>query len=59
MVEPTRIRMGKIIKAGLLVAYLNGKYVKNFSQLILHEDMIKIGKKSTLREDSISHLFFD
>ena len=37
--------MGKIIKAGLLIAYLNGKYVKNFAQLLLHEDTIKVGKR--------------
>ena len=37
--------MGKIIKAGLLIAYLNGKYIKNFSQIMVHEDMIKVGKR--------------
>lgn len=31
-----RVRMGKIIKVGLLIAYLNGKYIKNFPQIILH-----------------------
>lgn len=49
--------MGKIIKAGLLIAYLNGKYVKNFAQLLLHEDMLKVGKKETLREDCICDVF--
>jgi hypothetical protein len=37
--------MGKIIKAALLIAYLNGKYIKKFPQIIIHEDMIKIGKR--------------
>ena len=55
----TRLRMGKIIKVGLLMAYLNGKYIKNFPQIIIHEDMIQIGKRDTLREDNISRLFID
>jgi len=33
---PTKLRMGKIIKVGLMIAYLNGKYVKNFAQILLH-----------------------
>lgn len=37
--------MGKIIKSGLLIAYLNGKYVKNFAQILLHEDIVKVGKR--------------
>lgn len=37
--------MGKIIKVGLLIAFLDGKYVKNFPQILIHEDMIKIGKR--------------
>jgi hypothetical protein len=45
LVEPTKLRIGKIIKAGLLIAYLNGKYVKNFAQILLHEDLVKIGKR--------------
>ena len=49
--------MGKIIKVGLIIAFLNGKYVKNFPQILLHEDMIKVGKRETLREDNISKLF--
>lgn len=57
LVVATKTRMGKIIKAGLLIAYLNGKYVKNFAQVLLHEDMIKIGKRETLREDCIADLF--
>ena len=55
----TRLRMGKIIKTGLLIAYLNGKYIKNFSQILIHEDMIKVGKRQTLREDNISKLFLE
>ena len=49
--------MGKIIKAGLLIAYLNGSYIRNFSHLLLHEDTVMIGKKEKLREDCISDLF--
>lgn len=41
--------MGKIIKVGLLIGFLNGKYIKNFSQILIHEDLIKIGKRETLR----------
>ena len=41
--------MGKIIKVGLLIAFLNGKYIKNFAQIIIHEDIIKVGKRETLR----------
>lgn len=37
--------MGKIIKVGLLIAFLDGKYVRNFPQILIHEDMIKIGKR--------------
>ena len=51
--------MGKLIKVGLLIAFLNGKYIKNFSQIIIHEDMIKIGKRETLREDNISKIFLE
>jgi hypothetical protein len=43
--------MGKIIQTGLLIAYLNGKYVKNFAQILLHEDTVKVGRRETLRED--------
>ena len=49
--------MGKIIKVGLLIGFLNGKYIKNFPQILIHEDLIKIGKRETLREDNISKLF--
>lgn len=45
LVTPTRIRMGKIIKVGLLIAFLDGKYVRNFPQILIHEDIIKIGKR--------------
>ena len=59
MVIPTKLRMGKIIKVGLLIAFLNGKYIKNFPQIIIHEDIIKVGKLETLREDNIVELFMD
>jgi len=45
LVTPTRMRMGKIIKVGLLIGFLNGKYVRNFPQILVHEDMIKVGKR--------------
>lgn len=45
LVTLTRIRMGKIIKVGLLTAFLNGKYVRNFPQILIHDDMIKVGKR--------------
>jgi len=32
----TKQRLGRIIKSGLLVGYLNGKYIKNFAQILLH-----------------------
>jgi hypothetical protein len=49
--------MGKIIKSGLLIAFINGKYVKNFGQMLLHEDIVKVGKRETLREDCAADLF--
>jgi hypothetical protein len=48
LVAATKTRLGKIIKAGLLIAYLNGKSVKNFAQVLLHEERIKIGGLSNL-----------
>lgn len=49
--------MGKIIRSGLLIAYLEGKYVKNFGQILLHEDTVKIGKRETLREDCAADIY--
>jgi len=49
--------MGKIIKTGFIIAFLNGKYIKNFSQILLHEDTLKMGKKQKLREDCIANLY--
>lgn len=57
LVEPTKLRMGKIIRSGLLIAYLEGKYVKNFGQLLLHEDTVKLGKREALREDCAADLY--
>lgn len=57
LIEPTKLRMGKIIRSGLLIAYLEGKYVKNFAQILLHEDTVKLGKRETLREDCAADLF--
>jgi len=57
LVEATKLRMGRIIQTGLLIAYLNGKYVKNFAQILLHEDTVRIGKRETLREDCAADLY--
>lgn len=57
LVEPTKLRMGKIIRSGLLVAYLEGRYVKNFGQLLLLEDTVRVGKREALREDCAADLF--
>lgn len=57
LVEVTKIRLGKIIRTGLIIAFINGKYIKNFAQILLHEDIIKIGKRETLREDCAADLF--
>jgi hypothetical protein len=57
LIEATKLRMGRIIQTGLLIAYLNGKYVKNFAQILLHEDTVRIGKREALREDCAADLY--
>lgn len=36
--EATKIRLGKIVKVGILLLYMNGKVIRNIAEIITFDD---------------------
>lgn len=57
--EVTKIRLGKIVKAGILMLHLNGKYVRNISQIVMFDDCEKIGEKKKIKTFTSYDLYYE
>jgi hypothetical protein len=36
--EVTKIRLGKIVKVGILILFLNGKVIRNMAEIVTYDD---------------------
>lgn len=57
--EVTKIRLGKIVKTGILLIHLNGKYVKNISEIVMFDDCEKIGEKKKIKTFTVYDLYYE
>ena len=55
----TKIRLGKIVKAGILILFINGKYVRNISEIITYDDCEKIGAKKKIKTFTTYDLYYE
>ncbi len=57
--EVTKVRLGKIVKTGILLLHLNGKYVRNISEIITYDDCEKIGSKKKIKAFTTYDLYYE
>lgn len=53
------MRLGKIVKAGILILYLNGKVIRNIAEIITFEDCDKIGEKKKIKAFTTYDLYYE
>lgn len=53
------MRLGKIVKAGILILYLNGKVIRNISEIITFDDCEKIGNKKKIKTFTTYDLYYE
>ncbi len=57
--EVTKVRLGKIVKTGILLLHLNGRHVRNISEIITYDDCEKIGNKKKIKTFTTYDLYYE
>lgn len=55
----TKIRLGKIVKVGILILFLNGKVIRNMAEIVTYDDCEKIGQKKKIKTFTTYDLYYE
>lgn len=55
----TKIRLGKIVKVGILILFLNGKVIRNMAEIVTYDDCEKIGHKKKIKTFTTYDLYYE
>lgn len=51
--------MGKIVKSGILILFMNGKVIRNIAEIITFDDCEKIGSKRKIKTFTTYDMYYE
>ncbi len=57
--EATKIRLGKIVKTGILILFMDGKVIRNIAEIITFDDCERIGNKRKIKTFTTYDLYYE